>query len=62
MRNGYEGDQEISCDSKFIIWIMDELGNSTQITYRSIGVFDKDIIYLVVDNAGGHGKNEAKLE
>ena len=42
--------------------IMDELGNSTQSTYRTIGVVDKEIIYMVIDNMIGHGTNEAGLE
>ena len=45
-----------------MLGIMDELGNSTRRTYRSIGVVDEEIIYLVMDNAGGHGKIEAILE
>ena len=59
---GDKGYQDISCDSKFMLGIMDKLGNSTQITYRSIGVFDEEIIYLVTDNTGGHGTNEAVLD
>ena len=41
---GDEGEQDISCDSKFMIGIIDELGNSTRSTYRSIGIVDKDNI------------------
>ena len=59
---GEEGDQEISCDSKFMLGMMDELGNSTRSTYRSIGIIDEEIIYLVMDNMGGHGTNSAVLE
>ena len=62
MINGYKGDQEISCDSKFMLGIMDKLGNSYGSTYRSIGVVDKEIIYLVMNKVGGHGTNEAVLE
>ena len=40
---------------------MDKLGNSYRSTYRSIGVVDEEIIYLVMDNVGGHGTNEAVL-
>ena len=36
-----EGEQDISCGSKFMLGIMDELGNSTQSTYRSIRVVEK---------------------
>ena len=45
-----------------MLGIMDELGNSTQSTYRSIGVVDKEIIYTVIHNMIGHGENEAVLE
>ena len=62
MKKGDKGEQEISCDSKFMLGMMDKLGNSTRRTYYSIGVVDKEIIYLVMDNAGGHGKDESVLE
>ena len=55
-------EQDISCDSKFMIGIMNELGNVTQSTYFSIGVVDKEIIYLLIDNVGVHRKNGAVLE
>ena len=61
MRKGDDGDQYISCDYKFMLGIMDELVNSTQSTYRIIGLVDEEIIYLVVDNAGGYGENRAVL-
>ena len=41
---------------------MDELGNATRNTYHSIRVDDEEIIYLVMDNEGGHETNEAILE
>ena len=59
---GDEGEQDISCDSKFMLGMMDELGNYTRSTYCSIGVAGEDIIYLVMNNEGGHGKNESVLE
>ena len=59
MRKGEKFDQEISCDSKFILGMMDKLGNSTRSTYCSIGVANEEIIYLVIDNAAGYGTNEA---
>ena len=45
-----------------MLGMMDELVNSNQSTYRSIGVVDEEIIYMVMDNAGGHGTDEAVLE
>ena len=53
---------EISCDSKFIIGMMDKLENSTQSTYHSIGVVNEEIIYLVMDNTRGHGTIESVLD
>ena len=40
---------------------MDELGNATCSIYCGIWVVRKEIIYLVMDNAGGHGENEYVL-
>ena len=62
VQKGYEGDKDIPCDSKFIIGVMDELGNATRITHCSIREVDEEIIYMVMDNAGGHGKNESLLQ
>ena len=62
MRKGEKFDQDISCDSKFILGMMDKLGNSTRSTYCSIGVANEEIIYLVIDNAAGYGTNEAVLD
>ena len=45
-----------------MLGMMDELGNSTQSTYRSIGLVDKENIYLVIDSMIGNGENEAVLE
>ena len=62
MRKGDKVEQDISCDSKSMLGIMDKLGNSNRSTYRSIGVTYEEIIYLVMDNAGGDGINEAVIE
>ena len=40
---------------------MEKLGNATCSTYCVIGVVSKEIIYLVMDNAGGRGENEDML-
>ena len=37
MQMVYEGDQFVSCDSKFMFGVMYELGNSTCSTNRIIG-------------------------
>ena len=62
IKKGDEGYQDILCDYKFMLGITCELGNSIRSTYRSIKVFDEDIIYLVMNNVVGHGENEAVLE
>ena len=54
--------QDISCDSKFMLGMMYNLGNSTRSTYRSIGVVDEEIIYVVMYNVVGHGTNKSVLE
>ena len=45
-----------------MLGIIYKLGNYNRSTHLSIGVVDKEIIYLVVDNAVGHGTNESVLE
>ena len=57
MKKGNKGDQDISFDFKFILGMMDKLGNSTQSSYCSIRVVSEEIIYLVMDNAVVHGEN-----
>ena len=41
---------------------MGKLVDSVYINYCSIGVVNKEIIYLVMDNTGGHETNESVLE
>ena len=36
IQNYDEGDQDVSCDSRFMLGFMDELGNATLIAYCSI--------------------------
>ena len=43
-----KGDQDISFDTKFMLGIMDKLGNSNRSTYRSTSVVEDVIIYLVM--------------
>ena len=50
MQKGDYYEHDISCDSKFMLGIMDDLGNSTQITYQNIGVVYEEIIFIVVVN------------
>ena len=48
-KKGDEGEQEISFDTKFMLGIMDKLGNSNRSTYRGIRVVEEEIIYLVMN-------------
>ena len=57
MERFYEGDQDVSCYSNFMLVIMDKIGNAIHSTYRSIWVVDKDIVYPVMDNYEGNGTN-----
>ena len=57
MENFYEGDQDVSCYSNFMLVIMDKIDNAIHSTYRSIWVVDKDIVYPVMDNYEGNGTN-----
>ena len=62
MKNGDEGEQDVSYDSKFILGVKDEIGNYALITYCSIRVVNEEIIYPVMYNMGVNGKNEALLD
>ena len=44
-----------------MLGVMRGLGNYPQITYCSIGVVVEDIIYMVMDKAVWHKKNESVL-
>ena len=61
MQKGNEGKNEVSCDNKFTLGVMENIGNFTGRNYCSIGVEDKDIIYLATYNVVCHGENETVL-
>ena len=62
IQNDDEGQQEVSCGSKLMIGVIGELGNAIYSNYCSIGVVNMEILYLVVNNAGGHEINESMLK
>ena len=62
MENLYEGDQDVSCYSNFMLVIMDKIVNAIHSTYRSIWVVEKDIFHTVIDNYEGNGTNQDVLE
>ena len=57
---GDEYEQDCSCDSQFMLGIMEEIGDAIRNYYWFLPYFIS--VYLVIDNAGGHGTNEAKKE
>ena len=52
--------KDTTCDSKFMLETVREVGEKVQESYKWIN--EKKIIYLVVDNAGGHGTMDMKKE
>jgi hypothetical protein len=55
---GDERTVDCSCDSDFMLKMMPQVGNAIRQRYRENGVSDDVEIILVMDNAGGHGKND----
>jgi hypothetical protein len=47
---------DCSCDSEFMLSVMDDVGKAICEAYSNIP-FD-EAIYLFMDNAGGHGKKD----
>ena len=56
-RAGDEIEEDISCDSKFMLGVMDRVGKALRESFY--WVTPNEWIYLVMDNAGGHGTDEA---
>jgi DNA-binding protein Fis len=57
---GDEVEENISCDSEFMMRIMPEVGRALRAAYHWLPM--NETIYLVMDNAGGHGSNEATAQ
>ena len=57
IQNDDEGQQEVLCYSKLIPEVMGQIGSSIYSNHCSIGMVKKEILYLVVNNAGGHEIN-----
>ena len=51
-------EEDCSCDSEFMNRTMGEVGQAIRERYRANGVSDDTMIYLVMDNAGGHGTSD----
>ena len=60
MQRGDVVEQDVTCDSKFMLDKVRSIGAAMRAKYHWIPETDK--LYLVMDNAGGHGTNDAKKE
>ena len=56
-RFGDEVEEDASCDSEYMLSAMNRVGAAIRNSYHWIPISKK--CYLVMDNAGGHGTNEA---
>ena len=50
--------QDVSCDSKYMKEAMVRVAESIRMKYDELGVDRDTYIYLMMDNAGGHGTDE----
>jgi hypothetical protein len=60
MRIGDEVDEDASCDSKFMLECMPRLGAALRERFHWVP--PNETIFLCMDNAGGHGTNDAKRQ
>jgi len=57
IKKGDEVEEDCSCDSTFMLATMDEVGRDIRSYFFWVPV--TTVIYLIIDNAGGHGTNDA---
>ena len=57
IKKGDEVEEDCSCDSTFMLATMDEVGRDIRSYFFWVPV--TTVIYLIIDIAGGHGKNDA---
>ena len=58
--SGTEVEDDCSCDSAFMLKVVDEIGTSIRKSFHWV---EPDVpIYLYMDNAGGHGSKKCKRE
>jgi hypothetical protein len=60
MKMGDEVDEDTSCDSKFMLECMPRVGAALREQFHWVP--QNEIVYVCMDNAGGHGTNDAKLQ
>ena len=58
MQVGDMVEQDCSCDSDFMLRVMPETGQALRDKFHWVDL--ADTTHLVMDNAGGHGTNDAK--
>ena len=58
MRRGDEVDEDITCDSNFMLDTIPDVAQTIRDTFHWVPDYER--IYLVMDNAGGHGTDQAK--
>ena len=51
-------EKDCSCDSEYMLRVMPEIGQALRNKFSWVAATDP--VYLVMDNAGGHGTNDAK--
>ena len=61
IEKGTPVERDCSCDSDFMIKNIHELGKSVRHAYINVAGKNKPIV-LVMDNAGGHGRNDVKKD
>ncbi len=60
MRVGDEVDEDTSCDSAFMLECMPRVGAALCEQFHWVP--PNETVYLCMDNAGGHGTNDAKQQ
>ena len=58
LNKGDEVDEDVTCDSAFMLETMPNIAQTIRDKFHWIPATEK--VYLVMDNAGGHGSDEAK--
>jgi hypothetical protein len=60
MQQGDEVDEDVTCDSHFMLEVIPSIGVAMRAKYHWLPATTR--LHLVMDNAGGHGTNDAKEE
>ena len=60
IKAGEYQDKDCSCDSEFMLKTIPEIGEAVRSAYHWLE--DSEPIYIIMDNAGGHGTDDAKQQ